>query len=882
MIKISVDNLRCLPGMSGTLSEKTALVTIGITAPGVDWQASLRKVARGFERQAFFPHPLLWDLKPDSWLDVVVPARPDRSIADWIVGLSILFQRFASASVLRGAVLSEDGDVYKLAIPYEREDIFQESLKFSLNYLLQWLTSAGEASESAIKEKLMVWSDKLQASGMHPTTQRFAVAAKYRSIPISTTLNILQLGQGASARKLNSSLTDATSNIGVSIAKDKFATSRFLAAAGFHVPASASVRNIEQAKKFAASIGWPVVVKPKSLDQGVGVVPDIRDEKTLQQAFDAALRLSPTGVIVEKHVQGEDYRLLIVDGEMTIATHRQPGRVIGDGVHKVIELIDQENRRSARTTNSRGMLIALSLDAEALDCLTRHQLTPDSVPAVGQPVILRRIANISVGGTATDVTAIVHPDNKRLVERAARVLGLDMAGVDFLCPDITQSWKKVGGSICEVNAQPGFRVHWLGDAERDLEGEIVEGLFKGKSSRIPTTAITGTNGKSTTAQMMHHIWLTYGKTSGVCTTQGVWIEREQIRKDNLSGFPGAKILLADPIVEAAVVELPRKGLIYFGHPCDTYDVGALLNIQNDHIGEDGVQSLEAMAQLKAEVLQRAEQAVVINADDPLCLAMREYATAKKHILVARSNSNPIVAAHIAKGGCAVFIAPHKDVPWIYIVDEHNDIPVMPLWSVPATMEGLVPYNELNALSATALAWAHRIPETVIADALGSFKNSHELNPGRFNFIEGYPFRVLLDYAHNPDGVKHVCEFIENIPAKRKLAVIFQIGNRSAAHIDAVAPVLAQTFEYFVIGQDKSLVEKCPDYQGENPSRSMFQHFINSLKAAGVREDAIMLAQSESEGVELGLANAKEGDFLSVLTEEGVSLPLLLERASPNA
>jgi cyanophycin synthetase len=451
--------------------------------------------------------------------------------------------------------------------------------------------------------------------------------------------------------------------------------------------------------------------------------------------------------------------------------------------------------------------------------------------------------------------------------------------VDFLCPDITQSWKKVGGAICEVNAQPGFRVHWLGDPARDLEGEIVEGLFKNKSPRIPTTAITGTNGKSTTAQMMHHIWLTYGKASGVCTTQGVWIEREQIRKDNLSGHPGAKILLADPLVEAAVIELPRKGLIYFGHPCDKYDVGALLNIQNDHIGEDGVQSLEAMAQLKAEVLQRAEQAIVINADDPLCLAMRAQSTAKKHILVARSASNPVVAAHIANGECAVFIAPHKEAPWIYIADERNEFPVMPLRSVPATMEGLVPYNELNALSATALAWAHHIPVSVIADALGSFKNSHELNPGRFNFIEGYPFRVLLDYAHNPDGVKHVCEFIEKIPAKRKLAVIFQIGNRSARHIESVAPVLAHTFDYFVIGQDKSLVEKCPDYQGENPGQAMFQHFIDSLIAAGARADAIVLAHSESEGVEFGLAQAEPGDLLSVLTEEVVALPLLLERAS---
>lgn len=877
MLKLEVKKLRCLMGMSGTLAEKTAIAELTLGAPIQDWALYEQKIARNFARQEFFPHPMLWDLAAETWLEELVPVDGNgRGIADWVLGLTILFQRMGAVPVLRGSLLDKTDGGCKLAIPYEREDLLRTALQFALKYLWQWLAVGQEAlADATTRADLMRWVAKCQRVGMHPVTQRFALAAKHRGIPLYNTLNILQLGYGSAARKLNSSLTDATSNLGVSIAKDKFATSRFLATAGFQVPAIAVVASLEQAYNFVEKFGWPVVVKPKNLDQGLGVVPGIGDQQALQQAFEAALRLTPAGVIIEKHIVGDDYRLLVVGGKMAIATRRRAGGVIGDGMHSVAELVALENHRSARTQDERGMLIALSIDAEALVCLARQQLTAASVPVMGQCVTLRRIANISAGGTALDVTAKVHPDNKYLVERAARVLGLDIAGVDFLCPDITQSWKTVGGAICEVNAQPGLRVHWLGAPGRDINGEIIDWLFRAKSARIPTTAITGTNGKSTTAQMLHHIWLAQGVAAGVCTTQGVWIEKEQIRSDNLSGFPGAKILLTDPTVAAAVIELPRKGLIYFGHPCDKYDVGALLNIQNDHIGEDGVQSLEAMAQLKAEVLARAANAVVINADDPLCLSMRQHAATTNHILVARLRSNLAVAEHIATGGAAVFTAIHQGELWLALTHQQRDTMIMPLAAVPATMSGLLPHNETNALFAAALAWAHGISMEAIVRGLGSFSNSPESNPGRFNFISGYPFQVLLDYAHNPDGVSHVCEVIDKLPARRKIVVIFQIGNRSSSHIDALAPILANTFDHFIIGQDPKLVQQCADYQGDNPNRIMFEYFSASLQGQGVANDAINLAAIEQLGVEQGLALAQAGDLLVVLSEETIALPLLL-------
>jgi cyanophycin synthetase len=290
-------------------------------------------------------------------------------------------------------------------------------------------------------------------------------------------------------------------------------------------------------------------------------------------------------------------------------------------VQTAAELLAQLNADPRRGSGKRSMLIRIELDAEATESLSSQGLLPDSIPAPGQFVPLRRSANISMGGTAEDVTSVIHPDNRALAIRAARMLELDIAGVDFLCPDITKSWRQVGGAICEVNAQPGFRVHWLAQPDRDLNGEVLEWLFQNNSPRIPTTAITGTNGKSTVARMLHHVWTANGTTAGVCTTNGTWVGQELIHHENLSGLPGASMLLKDSSVEAAVLELPRKGLIKFGHPCDHYDVAALLNVQDDHIGVDGVNTLQQMAVLKAEVLKRAKQAVVVNAEDPICLGV---------------------------------------------------------------------------------------------------------------------------------------------------------------------------------------------------------------------------------------------------------------------
>lgn len=650
-----------------------------------------------------------------------VPGSTPGTPGHWVLALTCALQQWSRDALGAGRLLSEQPGGVELALPWQREATCREALNHALRLLLLWSHPAiPSETVRALHTERQAWLIRQQGGGLPPNTLRFAQAARARGIPLVQRDGLIQLGWGRHSRRLDSSFTDATGVIATRLARQKIQTSRRLAENALPVPAGAQVATLEAARQVAKQLGWPVVVKPASEDQGRGVAPDLRDEAAFEAAFATAQALSPGAVIVEKHIEGADYRLLVVGGRLRMATRRIPAGVTGDGQHSLQALVEQANADPRRGHDKRSLLLCLHLDdPEARRCLAEQALSHTSVPAAGRFVYLRKTANISTGGTAEDVTAQLHPDNRLLAERAARIIGLDIAGVDFLCPDITRSWREVGGAICEVNAQPGFRVHWLGDPQRDINGEIVDWLMQGGDGRIPTAAITGTNGKSTTARMLHHIWQASGRTCGVTTTAGTWVGEALISRDNLSGLPGARLLLDDPAVEAAVLELPRKGLLVFGHPCDAYDVAALLNVQDDHIGADGIDTLEQMAALKAEVLERARHAVVINADDPLCLAMRSRATCSRHLLVSRTAHSPALQAHLAVGGEGVFVQPHAGQPWIVLAEGARQTPLLALAAIPATLAGQLPYNEQNALFAVALAWAQGIEPATIARALAA-------------------------------------------------------------------------------------------------------------------------------------------------------------------
>lgn len=883
---IRIKSLRFLKGCSAGLDEKTVVVELDLTMANHNlektellWQRCVDRFGKADPLYGvsanMWPGHFIRDDDPD---EPIGPSLAKLKFARWVLALCVALQQWARDPVWQGRILSADDSVLRLAIPWRRQNVLTESLQWAIRLLVIWSWHENDLANSQVQQyetQVTEWLKKLQPDGVAPNTLRFARVACKRRIPVEQTLGYLQLGWGSEAHRLDSSFTGKTSNIAARNARNKFQTTQLLARAGLPVPTGALTSQVEQAIQVARKLGWPVVIKPSNQDQGTAVVPGIRDESVLLTAFDVAAKYSPGAVIVEKHIPGDDHRILVVNGEMLVATRRIPGGVIGDGKQTVIELVNSLNADPRRGTSKRSMLIRLALDDEALACLTEQQLSTDSIPDDGRFVRLRRTANISTGGTAEDVTASVHPDNRLLAERTARIIGLDIAGVDFLCTDISHSWFEVGGAICEVNAQPGFRVHWLGDPERDINAEVLDRLTNGRELRIPTAAITGTNGKTTVSMMLHHIWLEAGKKSGVTTTAGTWIGRDLVSRENLSGLPGAKLILSDPAVEVAVLEMPRKGLIIFGHACDRYDVSALLNVQDDHIGADGIETLDQMAELKAEVLERAVHAVIVNAEDVRCLGVRSRAHCRRHILVSRDPSISSIEEHLASGGEAVFLKTWQSQQWIVLAHGTEEQLLMPVHEIPATMNGLLQFNEMNALFAVALAWAHGIDQLTVRTALAGFRNSTEQHPGRYNFIEGLPFEVMIDFAHNPDGVNGLIEVVKQLPAARKRWLVnMMVGNRSKRHLEDLLSATVPLFDQFVLSARQELVRKSKDWESENPMKTMLDHGCQYLINKGVDQESVQVCENPEDAMRTALAQAQPGDQVIMLVKPWVALNVI--------
>ena len=875
-IQASIQNRVFYPGGYAALPPRTALLTVSLPEVSKHWTQVEPELRRDIA--TLFTKEPLYGADAQNWPQVFIAGEQsqDTTFAHWVVALCVAFQRWVRNPAWQGQVIQVSGDTAQLAIPWFRQDVFDMAMQLALRHIMIHYEPPHEREDKSVvlAHDLQQWLQSAQAHGLTPNALRFALAAAQRAIPVKTSAGYVQLGWGSQSERIDSSFTSRTSNIASKLARDKTMSKQLLWESAIPTPQSIWTHSADQALAHARTVGWPLVVKPSNLDGGVAVTARIQDETELRSAFEKAVQASSGPVIVERHIEGLDYRMLVVGGELLATTQRVHGGVVGDGTHSVQQLVDLVNQNPLRGRDAQSSLIALDLDEEALVCLRQQSLTPSGLVSAGQHVYLRRTANISTGGTSVNVSHLVHPDNRALAVRAARLTGLDIAGIDFICPDISRSWFEVGGAVCEVNAQPGFRVHWLGEPERDINGEVIDWLFSGKKARIPTAAITGTNGKTTVARMLHHLWSAAGKCAGVTTTQGVWIGDEQISKDNLSGFPGANILLDDPSVEAAIIEMPRKGLIYFGHPCDRYDVAALLNIQNDHIGVDGVQSLEEMARLKAQVIERATDAVVVNAQDALTLAMLAFSKAPRHILVSAQEDAPGLCAHLQTGGEGVFLQVHQGERWIVHAQGPRITFVLPIKDVPATVGGSYGVNCVNALFAVALAWAQGLPLASIRQGMSSFQNDTQHNLGRCNFIEGLPCTTILDYGHNPDGFEDFFQFVSALPRTGQIRLAcMNLGNRHRQHLELAAPLVARHFDHVVFSSDPARVIESPDYAGADPVRSMLQAGEIALRKAGLGTQALLVDADRVHALETALSLASAGDLLVVLCEADLALPV---------
>ncbi len=702
-----------------------------------------------------------------------------------------------------------------------------------------------------------------QRRALGPSTASLVRAAEARGIPWLrlNDQSLVQLGHGKYQQRIQATVTGRTPHIAVELASDKEETNKILASLGLPVPIQELVQSEGQAVRAARRIGFPVVTKPYNGNHGRGISIRLTTDAEVAAGF-AAAREHSRSVIVETFLEGDDHRLLVVNGELVAATRRTPGHVVGDGAKNVIELMEIVNQDPRRGVGHEKVLTRLELDAQALQMLERAGLTPESVPAAGQVVYLRSTANLSTGGTATDVTDVIHPDNRDMAVRAIRAVGLDVGGVDFLSKDITESYRKIGGGICEVNAAPGFRMH-VAPSEgtpRDVAGPVIDMLFPaGTPSRVPIAAITGTNGKTTTARMLAHVTKMAGYTPGLTTTDGVYIDGQRTVQGDMTGPVSARMVLADPMIDIAILETARGGLIRSGMGVPEVNVGAVLNVQSDHLGLKGIDTLEQLAEVKRIIVEVAKDCAVLNADDPLVARMSGYTEAKNICYVTMNPQHGLVREHIRAGGRACALEAGVNGQMITLYDRGSHIPLVWTHLIPATLEGRALHNVQNAMFAAALAYSLGIKLDAIRQGLRTFDSTFFQAPGRMNVFNEHPFKVLFDYGHNAHAVGMMADLALRLDVTgRRIVVLAGPGDRRDDDLRAIADAVAGKFDHYVCRRDDSLRDRAPD---EVPRIQ-----AAALRAHGVPESAISIIPDEQEAIEAALQMGRPGDLLLVFAD----------------
>jgi cyanophycin synthetase len=702
-----------------------------------------------------------------------------------------------------------------------------------------------------------------QRRALGPSTASLVRAAEERGIPWLrlNEQSLVQLGHGKYQQRIQATVTGRTPHIAVELASDKEETNKILGSLGLPVPRQELVQSADAAWRAARRLGGPVVVKPYNGNHGRGITIDVTEEADVRAAFEAA-REHSRSVIVETYLAGDDHRLLVVNGELIAATRRTPGHVVGDGTSTVEQLIEVVNSDPRRGVGHEKVLTKLKLDREAELMLERLGYTADSVPKRDEVVPLRSTANLSTGGTATDVTDIIHPDNRAMAERAVRAIGLDVGGVDFLSTNIAESYKSIGGGICEVNAAPGFRMH-IAPSEgtpRDAAGPVIDMLFPpGTPSRVPIAALTGTNGKTTTARMLAHIAKMAGYTPGLTTTDGVYIDGQRTVEGDMTGPVSAQMVLRDPQIDLAVLETARGGLLRAGMGVPEVDVGAVLNIASDHLGLKGIDTLEQLAEIKRIVVEVARDCAVLNADDPNVLRMSGYTDAKVICYVTMNPSHPLVREHVRAGGRACALEAGVNGHMITLYDKGSHIPLLWTHLIPATLEGRAMHNVQNAMFAASMAFSMGIKLDAIRHGLRTFDTTFFQAPGRMNLFSEHPFKVLMDYGHNAHAVGVMADLAQRLDTSgRRIVVVAGPGDRRDEDLREIAAAVAGRFDHYVCRRDDSLRGR----DGDEVPRII----AKALQAAGVAGDAISVIPDEQQAVDAALRMAAPGDLVLVFAD----------------
>jgi len=784
--------------------------------------------------------------------------REGTHIPHVIEHVALELQTRAGCDVSFGRVVeSGDEGVWWVIVAYEEEEVGVAAMRMAVDLVTACVRGEPYDAQGATDEL----HDLYQDVRLGPSTSAIVEEARRRGIPVRrlNSGSLVQLGLGKNLRRIEATLSDYTSAIAVEIAQDKDDTKRVLGNIGLPVPAGAVARNVESAVSIAEEIGYPVILKPLDANQGRGISPRLDDEAALRAAWGTCQRAGRERMVVERFVCGRDFRVLVVNGHVVAAAERIPAHVTGDGRHTVRELIAQKNQDSRRGVGHTRILTRLPDDDVTTDFLARSGRTLDTIPADGECVYLRATANLSTGGTSIDRTEEMHPDNITACEMAAGVVGLDIAGIDVLTPDISIPFRENGAVIIEVNAAPGIRMHThpTEGKPRNVGAPILDMLYPpGEEATIPIVAVTGTNGKTTTARLIAHIFRHTGKTVGLTTTDGIYINNRVVMEGDMTGPFSANVILSNPTIDVAVLETARGGILRAGLGFDEADVGVVLNVSADHLGLRGIHTLEQLADVKAvipSVVKRGGHAV-LNADDPLVSAMRRK-TPGDVVLVScqRPGENKLVEKHLAKNG----IAARVEDGMFVVLRGRLRIPIAHTREIPLMLGGAARFQQTNILAAIATAYVRGVRYDDIRAGLLSFFPSPSMTPGRLNVLRVNDTRVLVDYAHNPAAVAGLMEMVEELPAERHIGVLACPGDRRDADIQELGRLCA--------GLDHAILKDDVDLRGREPGE-VPALITSGLIAGGMAPDRIETVLPEMEAIDHALAIATEHDVVVVLAD----------------
>lgn len=747
----------------------------------------------------------------------------------------------------------EEG-VYNVVFAYMEEKVGRYAAKASVRICEALISGEDYDLEADIQEMREI----REAERLGPSTGSIVEEAASRGIPWIrlNKYSLCQLGYGANQKKIQATVTSQTSSIGVELACDKEDTKYLLEQAEVQVPKGEIIRTEAGLKEAVEYIGYPLVTKPIDGNHGRGITVDINSWEEALEGFRAAKEVSRS-VIVERFITGEDYRLLVINHRLVAAAKRTPAHVVGDGKSTLQQLIDEVNKDPRRGYGHEKVLTQITVNDLTKSIIASYGYTLETVPKAGERVILKDTANLSTGGTSEDVTDIVHPANVFMAERISKIIDLDICGIDVMTTDISKPLEETGGAVLEVNAGPGFRMH-LAPSEglpRNVAADVIDMLFPpGSTSRIPIVAVTGTNGKTTTTRLIAHMAKMKGFKVGYTTSDGVYIQNRMLMKGDCTGPASSEFVLKDPTVNFAVLECARGGLLRAGLGFHNCDIGIVTNVAADHLGLKGIHTIEQLAKVKGVIPETVHKDgyAILNADDELVYAMRKNVECNV-ALFSMDENNPHIRAMAKVGG----ISAVYENGFITICRGDWKLRVIKAVNVPLTFGGKATFMIQNVLPAVLTAYLRGFSIEDIKVSLETFIPSPGQTPGRLNLFNFENFQVLLDYAHNPAGLRALQDMIEKMESTVKIGIIAGVGDRREEDTKELGAVAAEMFDEIIIRQDKHL-------RGRTETE-IIQMLDDGIKKAGLNKKTTIIP-SEKEAITHAIKNAKKGALIVICSD----------------